>query len=172
MRVVMPVAIPEVLRFRERTGADRFDEMWQGVLHMRASPSFRHQSHAARILNFFVEVWCPRAGGAAVMQLNVSTPERWDQDYRAHRCRGANRLHRQRVDAPAPPPWRARDRQSDLTAPRRNFSLPRQPRQARFGSRFPKGRSDGQALGAVTCPSVSCQTRKARTASTASGITH
>lgn len=82
MRVVMPVAIPEVLRFRERTGADRFDEMWEGVLHMTPSPSFRHQSHASRILTFFVEVWCPRTGGAAVMQANVSTQERWDQDYR------------------------------------------------------------------------------------------
>jgi len=82
MRVVMPTAIPELLRFRERTGADRFDEMWEGVLHMTPSPSFRHQSHASRILSFFVEVWCPRTSGAAVMQVNVSTPERWDQDYR------------------------------------------------------------------------------------------
>ena len=69
-------------RFRERTGADRFDEMWERVLHMPPSPSFHHQSHASRILNFFVEVWCPRTGGAAVMQINVSTTERWDQDYR------------------------------------------------------------------------------------------
>ena len=78
----MPVAIPEILRFRERTGADRFDEMWEGVLHMPPSPSFHHQSHASHILNFFVEVWCPRVGGAAVMQVNVSTNDRWDQDYR------------------------------------------------------------------------------------------
>jgi hypothetical protein len=26
--------------------------------------------------------WCPRTGGAAVMQINVSTSERWDRDYR------------------------------------------------------------------------------------------
>ena len=78
----MPVAIPEILRFRERTGADRFDEMWEGVLHIPPSPSFHHQSHASHILNFFVEVWCTRAGGAAVMQVNVSTHDRWDQDYR------------------------------------------------------------------------------------------
>jgi len=82
MRVVMAVAIPELLRFRERTGADRFDEMWEGVLHMTPSPSFRHQSHASRILSFFVETWCSRSGGAAVMQISVSTQDRWDQDYR------------------------------------------------------------------------------------------
>jgi Uma2 family endonuclease len=78
----MAAAIPELLRFRERTGADRFDEMWEGVLHITPSPSFQHQLHASRILNFFVEVWCPRTGGGAVMQINVSTPDRWDQDYR------------------------------------------------------------------------------------------
>jgi Uma2 family endonuclease len=82
MKVVMPVAIPELLRFRERTGADRFDEMWQGVLHMTPSPSFQDQSQASRILSFLVEAWCPRTGGSAVMQVNVSTAERWDQDYR------------------------------------------------------------------------------------------
>ncbi len=75
MRAVMPVAIPEVIRFRKLTGADRFDEMWGGVLHMTPSPTFHHQSHASRILGFFVEVWCPRTGGAAVMRVNVSTPE-------------------------------------------------------------------------------------------------
>ncbi|HXJ79473.1 MAG TPA: Uma2 family endonuclease [Candidatus Methylomirabilis sp.] len=82
MRVVMPVAIPEIIRFRELTGADRFDEMWEGVLHMAPWPTFRHQSLASRLLSFFVEVWCPRTGGSAVMQINVSTPKHWDQDYR------------------------------------------------------------------------------------------
>ena len=28
---------------RKRSGADRFDEMWDGVLHMPPSPSGRHQ---------------------------------------------------------------------------------------------------------------------------------
>ena len=78
----MPVAIPEVIRFREHCGADRFDEMWAGVLHMAPTPTFHHQSHASRILSFFVDVWGPRTGSTAVMQVNVSTPERWDQDYR------------------------------------------------------------------------------------------
>ena len=82
MKVVMPVAIPELIRFRELTGADRFDEMWEGVLHMAPCQTFHHQSHASRLLSFFIEVWCPATGGAAVMQINVSSPERWDQDYR------------------------------------------------------------------------------------------
>lgn len=82
MKVVMPVALPDVLRFRQRTGADRFDEMWQGVLHMTPAPSFRHQALALKVTTFFVDAWCPRTGGAVVMRVNVSTAERWDQDYR------------------------------------------------------------------------------------------
>jgi Uma2 family endonuclease len=82
MRVVMPVALPEVLRFRKQTGADRFDEMWDGVLHMPPAPSVDHQDTASGICSFFREVWAPRTGGVALVQPNVSTQDRWDRDYR------------------------------------------------------------------------------------------
>lgn len=78
----MPVALPEVLRLRKETGADRFDEMWDGVLHMPPAPSVDHQDTASGICSFFREVWAPRSGGMALVQANVSTPERWDRDYR------------------------------------------------------------------------------------------
>jgi Uma2 family endonuclease len=78
----MPVALPEVLRLRKRTGADRFDEMWDGVLHMPPAPSVDHQDTASAICSFFREVWAARTGGLALVQANVSTPERWDRDYR------------------------------------------------------------------------------------------
>jgi Uma2 family endonuclease len=82
MRVVMSVALPEVLRLRKQTGADRFDEMWEGVLHMTAAPRVDHQDAATGIASFFRDVWTPRSGGLALVQANVSTPERWDRDYR------------------------------------------------------------------------------------------
>lgn len=82
MKVVMPVALPEVLRLRRQTGADRFDEMWEGVLHMPPAPSIDHQDTASAICSFFREVWAPRTGGLALVQANVSTPDRWDRDYR------------------------------------------------------------------------------------------
>jgi Uma2 family endonuclease len=82
MRAVMPVALPEVLRLRRQTGADRFDEMWDGVLHMPPAPSVDHQDTASRICAFFLEMWVPRTGGLALVQPNVSTPDRWDRDYR------------------------------------------------------------------------------------------
>ena len=78
----MPVGLPEVLRLRKQTGAERFDEMWDGVLHMPPAPSFDHQDTASGICSFFREVWAPRTSGVAVVQTNVSTPDRWDRDYR------------------------------------------------------------------------------------------
>jgi len=59
-----------------RTGADRSDELWEGVLHMTPSPSFRHRTLASHILAFFHDAWCPGTKRAAVMQVNVSTSER------------------------------------------------------------------------------------------------
>ncbi len=32
MKAVIPTALPDILSFRKRTGADRWDEMWEGVL--------------------------------------------------------------------------------------------------------------------------------------------
>jgi Uma2 family endonuclease len=82
MKAFMPVALPEVLELRKRTGADRFDEMWEGVLHMPPAPDLRHQLMARDIVAFFAEAWEPRTGGLAVAQVNVSTPDRWPTDYR------------------------------------------------------------------------------------------
>lgn len=82
MKIVMPVALPEVLRLRKQTGADRFDEMWDGVLHMPPAPNADHQDAASGICTFFREVWARRTDGVALVQANVSAPDRWDQDYR------------------------------------------------------------------------------------------
>ena len=34
MRAVIPIVTPDIRAFRQRTGADRWDEVWEGVLHM------------------------------------------------------------------------------------------------------------------------------------------
>jgi Uma2 family endonuclease len=82
MKAVMPVALPEVLHLRRQTGADRFDEMWEGVLHMAPAPNRQHQLIARELVRFLADVWEPRAGGLALGQVNVSTPDRWPDDYR------------------------------------------------------------------------------------------
>jgi hypothetical protein len=43
MRAVMPEVSPAILGWRKCTGADRWDEMWEGVLHMAAAPNRQHR---------------------------------------------------------------------------------------------------------------------------------
>ena len=43
MKAVMPVALPDVMAWRKQIGADRWDEMWDGVLHMPPPPILDHQ---------------------------------------------------------------------------------------------------------------------------------
>jgi hypothetical protein len=42
MKAVIPEVPEHILQERKRTGADRWDEMWEGVLHMAAAPNKRH----------------------------------------------------------------------------------------------------------------------------------
>lgn len=50
MRAVMLEAPDELLEERRRRGADRWDELWEGVLHMVPPPSDRHQRVGTELL--------------------------------------------------------------------------------------------------------------------------
>jgi len=78
----MPVAIPEVLRFRQRTGADRFDEMWEGVLHMGPSPIFEHQNLEGAMEAFLRLRWAKARKAKVGHQVNVAPPGGWPKNYR------------------------------------------------------------------------------------------
>lgn len=68
-----------LLEQRRRTGIDRLDEMWEGVLHMAPAPANEHQFIATRLAAFL----CAGLPGHAVLvQANVSTRQRWNSDYR------------------------------------------------------------------------------------------
>ena len=43
MRAIMPVVLPDVLSWRKRRGLDRWDEMWDGELHMVPPANGPHQ---------------------------------------------------------------------------------------------------------------------------------
>ena len=43
MKAVMANVPEHILAWRRRTGADQWDEMWEGVLHMAPSPNRDHQ---------------------------------------------------------------------------------------------------------------------------------
>jgi Uma2 family endonuclease len=80
--VVLEVSDRE-LEERHRRGLDRFDEMWEGVLHMAPAPLYEHQRIVTAMLVFLVPL-CERTGrGTVVLAINVFNelfPE--DRDYR------------------------------------------------------------------------------------------
>jgi Uma2 family endonuclease len=82
MRAVMPVALPEVLALRQKTGADRWDEMWDGELHMAAAPRRDHQDYEWILETFLRRFWAPLSGGRVYHQINVAAPGGWPNDFR------------------------------------------------------------------------------------------
>lgn len=83
MKAVMPVVYPEILESRKRTGADRWDEVWDGVLHMPPMPTNRHQGFEGE-LEDYVRGWWARPRKAKVFhQVNLASVGGWpDKDYR------------------------------------------------------------------------------------------
>jgi Uma2 family endonuclease len=74
---VPPAEIEAVLERRRRTGADRFDEVWEGVVHMVPGPADRHaliEGQLPRLLGPAAD----RAGLLLSGQFNIGRAE----DYR------------------------------------------------------------------------------------------
>ena len=82
MKAVVLSVTEEELAQRRLTGIDRFDEMWEGVLHMAPAPSFEHQRMVTEI-NRFAGGICERRGrGVLVFQINVFNDASPKPDYR------------------------------------------------------------------------------------------
>jgi len=82
MKAVMSTVPPDVLAWRKRTGADRFDEMWEGVLHMVPTPNREHQDLEYALEYWLRKHWAPRREGKVYHQINVASPGGWPDNYR------------------------------------------------------------------------------------------
>ncbi len=82
MKAVMASVPPDILAWRKRTGADRFDEMWEGVLHMVAMPNRDHQDLEWAIETWLRKHWVHGGHGRAHHNVNVAAPGGWPDDYR------------------------------------------------------------------------------------------
>lgn len=83
MRAVMPVIPPFVRAWRQRTGEDRWDEMWDGVLHMAPSPNRFHQDLEAEMLVWLRTHWAKPRGNKVYPQINVASIGGWpNKNYR------------------------------------------------------------------------------------------
>ena len=82
MKAVMPEVPGQILELRRRTGADRWDEMWEGVLHMPPMPSRRHQELEGALERWLWTCWAQPQGNRVYHQINVASAGGWPSDYR------------------------------------------------------------------------------------------
>ena len=82
MKVVMPEAPADIIEWRRRTGADRWDEMWEGVLHMPPMPTTPHQKLAAHLDRWLSRYWAEPRGCEVYPPVNVAPEGEWPRNYR------------------------------------------------------------------------------------------
>lgn len=72
-----PADFEQFLERRRRSGADRFDELWEGVLHMPPAPDLRHADLQGQLI-VLLDAQARMRGLRAVGNFNLGEPE----DYR------------------------------------------------------------------------------------------
>ena len=82
MRADIPDVSPGLLAWHKRTGADKWDEMWEGVLHMPPMPNRDHQDLEWAIETYLRVHWAARRGARVYHNINVASPGGWPSDYR------------------------------------------------------------------------------------------
>jgi Uma2 family endonuclease len=73
---------PAILEQRRRTGLDRWDEMWEGVLHMTPAPSNEHQRILDELLMFLGPLLRRAGRGTLRSGINVFDESSTAEDYR------------------------------------------------------------------------------------------
>ena len=82
MKAVMPQVPQHLLDQRARSGADRWDEMWEGVLHMPPVPNREHQDVAKDLMIWLETHWAGPLGNRVHGPINLASPGGWPHDYR------------------------------------------------------------------------------------------
>ena len=82
MKAVIAKIPDSLLAWRSRTGADRWDEKWEGVLHMPPMPNRDHQNFEWSLETYLRLRWARPRGCKVFHQINLSSPGGWPDDYR------------------------------------------------------------------------------------------
>ena len=82
MKAVVLHVTDEELAERRRGGLDRFDEMWDGVLHMAPAPAYEHQRIVSGIHLFLGSLCNRQQRGVLAIGINVFNEASTVPDYR------------------------------------------------------------------------------------------
>ena len=82
MRAVIAEVPADILAWRKRTGADQWDEMWEGVLHMPPMPNREHQDLEWAMETYLRLRWARPRGAKVYHQINLASPGGWTNNYR------------------------------------------------------------------------------------------
>ena len=82
VKAVMLDVSPEVLAHRKLTGVDRWDEMWEGVLHMAPAPNREHQRILDDLIIFLGPLIKQRNRGTLQSGINVFDEASPKENYR------------------------------------------------------------------------------------------
>jgi len=82
MKAVMPAVPPSIRQWRKRIGADRWDEMWEGVLHLAPVPNRSHQHFQWALETWLWDYWARPRGNRVYHEINVASVGGWPDDYR------------------------------------------------------------------------------------------
>jgi Uma2 family endonuclease len=82
MKAVMPSILPDIQAMRKRSGADRWDEMWEGVLHMPPMPNRNHQDLEGSLETYLRFYWAPQRQAKVYHQINLAAIGGWSNNYR------------------------------------------------------------------------------------------
>jgi Uma2 family endonuclease len=82
MKAVVLEVSDAQLEDRRRRGLDRFDEMWEGVLHMAPSPLYEHQRIVMALGRFLSELSERSERGVLALAINVFDEASAQENYR------------------------------------------------------------------------------------------
>ena len=82
MKAVISEMPQHLLDERAAKGLDRWDEMWEGVLHMPPMPNREHQDLALALGSWLRIHWAMPLGNRVHGPINLASPGGWPKDYR------------------------------------------------------------------------------------------
>jgi len=82
MKAVMPEVPAYILQRRKQTGADMWDEMWEGVLHMPPVPNREHQDFQGEMEMWLRIFWARPGGNRVYHEINLASVGGWPDNYR------------------------------------------------------------------------------------------